>query len=92
MHMVRQDTLDYNDRPNQAPEACGIFVYWSYDDGDERYTGYTVSSTDEDGLNIINQCIRSPVGCFDTELSGASTFGTFYISFLLFLLFEYIVQ
>ena len=75
--MVGQDTLDYNDRPNQAPEACGILVYWSYDDGDEGYTGPTVSSTDEDGLNIVNQCIRGHVGCFNNELFGASTLGTY---------------
>ena len=75
--IIELDMLDYNDRPNQAPEACGVMVYWDYNSGDEDYTGPTVSTTDENSLNIINKCIRGHVGCFNNDNFGASTLGTY---------------
>ena len=77
--IIELDMLDYNDRPNQAPEACGVMVYWDYNSCDEDYTCPTVSTIDENESNSVSKCMRGHVGWFTNDNFGArvSTLGTY---------------
>jgi len=53
------NTYTYDDRPNKAPEACGVRIYYEYDD-------YT-TTVNYDNSDIQVSCISGHVGCFGDE-------------------------
>jgi len=57
--ILAQDTYSYEDRPNKAPEACGVGVYYSYGD--------YVTTVAYDDANIEVSCITGHVGCYGDE-------------------------
>jgi len=56
---IEKDTYTYDDRPNKAPEACGVRVYYEYDD-------YT-TTVDYENANIQTSCITGHIGCLGEE-------------------------
>jgi len=52
---LERDTFTYNDRPNKAPEACGVRVYYEY----QNYA----TTVKYEKANIQSSCITGHVGC-----------------------------
>jgi len=68
---LEKDTYSFEDRPNKAPEACAIRVYWQYN-GDS-------ASIEHNSGDITTECVVGHVSCFEDSSYQGSMLG-FYQS------------
>ena len=58
---VEEDTYEYSDRPNKAPEACGFRVWYEWDDVTTEIT------EDNAEYNIDTNTMNGHVGCVGSD-------------------------